>query len=210
MNPNRPQGTGAVHLFDVNGARIGKLAGLGSDHGNQFGHSVAVSGEYIVVASVAQPDNDDAGSVQVFRKYANGATPYVLLAFGGKAGDRFGLSLDDSGLWFGSPVAIDGGLIVAGRHRRRPAWPGPGRGLCLWPDRPGVNTSGSQVWNFGDLYSDNTVTTSDGDTTVTILGGAVPTPAGFYQIVVNSTPSACGGRGEGQGMCFRGHLRPGR
>ena len=193
--PQPTQGTGAVHLFDVNGARIGKLAGLGSDHGNQFGHSVAVSGEYIVVASVAQPDNDDAGSVQVFRKYANGATPYVLLASGGKAGDRFGLSLDDSGLWFGSPVAIDGGLIVAGATGDDQRGLDQGAAYVFGRiDR--VNTSASQVWNFGDLYSDNTVTTSDGDTTVTILGGAVPTPAGFYQIVVNSTPSACGGTGE--------------
>jgi hypothetical protein len=194
------QGTGAVHLFDVNGARTGKLAGLGSDHGNQFGHSVAVSGEYIVVSSVVQPDNDDAGSVQVFRKSANGATPCVLLASGGKAGDRFGLSYDNTGAWFGNPVAIDGGLIVAGATGDDQRGVDQGAAYVFGRiDR--VNTSGTQVWEFGDLYSDNTVTTSDGDTTVTILGGAVPTPTGFYQIVVNSTPSACGGTGGRVRQC---------
>ena len=51
------------------------------------------------------------------------------------------------------------------------------------------------MWDFGDPYSDNTVTTSDGDTEVKIPGDAVPTVTGHYQIVVSSTPSACGSSG---------------
>ena len=193
--PQTTEGPGAVHVFDINGAQTGKLEGLGADPGNRFGYSVAVSGDYIVVSSGSQSDNDNAGSVQVFRGSDCDGTPCVLLASDGKAGDLFGLPLDGTGAeWSGSPIAIDGGLMVVGAAGDDQQ--GANRGAAYvfgWIDR--VDTSGSQVWDFGDPYSDNTVTTSDGDTEVKIPGDAVPTVTGHYQIVVSSTPSACGSSG---------------
>ena len=113
--PQATGGPGAVHVFDINGAQTEKLQGLGADPGNRFGYSVAVSGEYIVVSSGSQSDNDNAGSVQVFRGSDCDGTPCVLLASDGEAGDLFGLPLDGTGAeWSGSPIAIDGGLMVVG------------------------------------------------------------------------------------------------
>ena len=193
--PQTTEGPGAVYVFAVNVAQTEKLQGLGADPGNRFGYSVAVSGEYIVVSSGSQSDNDNAGSVQVFRGSDCDGTPCVLLASDGKAGDLFGLPLDGTGAeWSGSPIAIDRGLMVVGAAGDDQQ--GANRGAAYvfgWIDR--VDTSGSQVWDFGDPYSDNTVTTSDGDTEVKIPGDAVPTVTGHYQIVVSSTPSACGSSG---------------
>ena len=86
-----------------------KLATFGGSAGDDFGTSVAVQGETVVVGATGDDDNGGgSGSAYVFAKPANGvwatATETAkLTAFDGAAGDRFGNS-----------VAVDGDTLVVG------------------------------------------------------------------------------------------------
>ncbi len=85
-----------------------KLSGSGSS--DNFGRSVAIDGDTIVVG--ASGDDSDKGSAFVFIKPANGwanspgTEVAKLTAYSGKVKDRFGRS-----------VAIDGDTIVVGAHQ---------------------------------------------------------------------------------------------
>ena len=111
-------GPGAAYVFTGSGSswnQTDELSGLGADLGDEFGYSVAVSGEYIAVARRKQPDNENTGSVEVFQKSDTAATPYVLLASDGEADDRYGQAfIDNAGIYDGRPIAMDGDLLVVG------------------------------------------------------------------------------------------------
>ena len=176
-------GPGAAYVFTGSGSnwtQLTELSGLGVGLGEVFGYSVAVSGDYISVARRSQPDNGNAGSVQVFKKSANPGTPYVLVAAGQKASDRFGLALDSANFdWHGSPIAMDGNLLLIG---------------ATGDDQRGSDFGAAYLFTTPTLvggsagvaspYVDTTVTSPDGDTKVTIPGGAVPTETGYFQPVV--------------------------
>ena len=179
-------GPGAAYVFTGSGSswkQTAELSGLGADLGDEFGYSVAVSGDYIAVARRSQPDNDNAGSVEVFQKSETAATPYVLLASDGGADDRFGQAfVDTQGIWDGRPIAMDGNLLVVGATF--------GAAYVFTPvTRPSV-VSG-EVYKLGSAYTDTTVTSRDGDTRVTIPGGAVPTATRYFQQVTRF--SGCSG-----------------
>ena len=176
-------GPGAAYVFTGSGSQwsqADKLAGLGPDTGDESGYSVAVSGDYIAVSRRSQPDNGNAGSVEVFRKAASSAVRYVLLAHDGDADDRFGLAFTDNrSIYDGRPIAMDGKLLVVG---------------AVGADERGTNMGAAYLFTTATLvggsatvaspFVDTTVTSPDGDTQVTISGGAVPTQTGHFQHVV--------------------------
>ena len=186
-------GPGAAYVFTGSGsswAQRTKLSGLGADLGVEFGYSVAVSGDYIAVARRSQPDNDNAGSVEVFQKSETAATPYVLLASDGGADDRFGQAFtDNAGIYDGRPIAMDGDLLVVGATGDDERGNNMGAAYLFSPvTRP--NVSGG-VYELGSAYTDTTVTSRDGDTRVTIPSGAVPTATRYFQQVTRF--SGCSG-----------------
>ena len=87
------------------------LTGLGTDQGDRFGASVAVSNGYVAVFRGNQADNDYAGSVQVFPTgWTTSTDPYVLVASDGMANDNFGASVAWGGfdLIVGAPWVSNG------------------------------------------------------------------------------------------------------
>ncbi len=102
--------SGSAYLFEKSGdnwfqkKKFLAPDGVALDH---FGHSVAVSGDTVVVGSPYDDDSlnlwNDRGSVYLFKKSGNSWIPKKLLASNGFAVDRFGYS-----------VAIDQTTIVIG------------------------------------------------------------------------------------------------
>ncbi|EGB09976.1 hypothetical protein AURANDRAFT_52803, partial [Aureococcus anophagefferens] len=100
--------SGSVYVFrTTNGGaswtQVAKLVASDAAADDEFGGSVAVSGDLVVVGA---DENDAAGSAYVFRTTNGGATwtqTAKLLASDAAAGDRFGYS-----------VAISGDLVVVG------------------------------------------------------------------------------------------------
>ncbi|MCH8823328.1 MAG: FG-GAP repeat protein [Planctomycetes bacterium] len=103
------QGTdaGAVHIFRHNGVSWQRVTLFASDSEffNNFGASVAISGEVVVVGAWGSDDNgSDSGAAYVFR--FNGSTwdeEIKLLASDGSPDDNFGFS-----------VGISGDLVIVG------------------------------------------------------------------------------------------------
>ena len=107
-------GTGSTYVFtepntgwaNSGGTETAKLTASDGAHSDQFGRSVAVDGDTIVVgAHQNDDDGTDSGSIYVFIKPTNGwedTTGTVkLTASDGKEGDRFGIALaldDDTAL----------------------------------------------------------------------------------------------------------------
>ena len=107
-------GTGSTYVFtepntgwaNSGGTETAKLTASDGAHSDQFGRSVAVDGDTIVVgAHQNDDDGSDSGSIYVFIKPTNGwedTTGTVkLTASDGKEGDRFGIALaldDDTAL----------------------------------------------------------------------------------------------------------------
>ena len=88
-------------------AQVAKLTSSEWGPDDQFGYSVAVDGDTVVVG--AHKDNDEgsnSGSAYVFTKTGDGWTTVKLTASDGAAGDEFGIS-----------VAVDGGTVVVGAHK---------------------------------------------------------------------------------------------
>ena len=89
-----------------------KLTASDGAHTDQFGRSVAVDGDTIVVgAHQNDDDGTDSGSIYVFIKPTNGwedsAGTVKLTASNGKEGDRFGIAL-----------ALDGGTALVAAPRK--------------------------------------------------------------------------------------------
>ena len=96
--------SGSAHLFDVStGQELFKLTASDAASGDQFGTSVALSGNVAIVG--ARKDDDggkDSGSAYLF-DVATGQELIKLTASDAAAGDRFGIS-----------VAISGNTALAG------------------------------------------------------------------------------------------------
>ena len=98
--------TGSAYVFtrpdngwtNSAGTETAKLTASDAAHTDQFGRSVAVYGDTIVVgAHQNDDDGTDSGSIYVFIKPTNGWTDITgtvkLTASNGEAGDRFGIAL---------------------------------------------------------------------------------------------------------------------
>ena len=102
--------SGSVYVFEPDGAGGWTETKLTASDGaavDQFGWSVAVSGDRIVVGAIQDDDlGDDSGSVYVFEPDgAGGWTETKLTASDGAAVDRFGIS-----------AAVSGDRIVVGAY----------------------------------------------------------------------------------------------
>lgn len=105
-------GTGAAYVFERQGTgwiQTAKLAPNDSSSGDNFGQTVAVSGDWIAVGA---PFDDDTGSnsggVYVFTRNGTSWTQNIRLS-------PFGLNQGDE---FGSALAIENETIVAGSYLR--------------------------------------------------------------------------------------------
>ena len=109
---------GSAYVFTkVSGVwrQLAKLTASDGDTSDEFGYSVAVDGDTIVVGAHLDDHtdgdiDDDEGAAYVFTKPANGWADMTqtakLTAFGAAAGDEFGIS-----------VAVDGDTILVGAHQ---------------------------------------------------------------------------------------------
>ena len=99
-------GTGSTYVFtepntgwaNSGGTETAKLTASDGAHSDQFGRSVAVAGDTIVVgAHQNDDDGEDSGSIYVFIKPTNGWTDTTgtvkLTASNAATGDRFGIAL---------------------------------------------------------------------------------------------------------------------
>ena len=108
--------SGSAYVFTKNSGGWSQAAKLTADDGaanDEFGYSVAVDGDTIVVGAHqndADTDDNDEGAAYVFTKPASGWADITqtakLTAFGAAAGDEFGIS-----------VAVDGNTILVGAHQ---------------------------------------------------------------------------------------------
>ena len=110
-----------------------KLTAADAAKGDEFGISVAIDGDTIVVGSRFDDDGGyNSGSTYVFRTTDGGATygqVAKLTAADGVAGDRFGQSL-----------AMDGGTIVVGAMRDEDAGNRTGSVYVFSPETPALES----------------------------------------------------------------------
>ena len=99
--------SGSAYIFNVTtGAELHKLTASDGAAGDNFGYSVAISGNYAIVGAYADDDNGtDSGSAYIFN-VTTGAQLHHLLASDGAASDRFGYS-----------VAISGNYAIVGAYK---------------------------------------------------------------------------------------------
>ena len=96
--------TGYEYLLQ---AQVAKLASSEWGPDDQFGYSVAVDGDTVVVGAHKDDDKgSNSGSAYVFTKTGDGWTTAKLIASDGAADDGFGIS-----------VAVDGDTVVVGAHK---------------------------------------------------------------------------------------------
>ena len=117
---NTIDNAGSAYVFTkVSGVwrQLAKLTASDGDTSDEFGYSVAVDGDTIVVGAHLDDHtdgdgdtDDDEGAAYVFTKPANGWADMTqtakLTAFGAAASDEFGIS-----------VAVDGDTILVGAHQ---------------------------------------------------------------------------------------------
>ena len=111
---------GSAYVFTkVSGvwSQVAKLTASDGDTSDEFGYSVAVSGETVVVGAHLDDHtdgdgdtDDDEGAAYVFTKpftgWADMTQTAKLTAFGAEASDEFGIS-----------VAVDGNTVLVGAHQ---------------------------------------------------------------------------------------------
>ncbi len=111
---------GSAYVFTkVSGVwgQLAKLTASDGDTSDEFGYSIAVDGDTIVVGAHLDDHtdgdgdtDDDEGAAYVFTKPANGWADMTqtakLTAFGAAANDEFGIS-----------VAVDGNTVLVGAHQ---------------------------------------------------------------------------------------------
>ena len=111
---------GSAYVFTkVSGVwrQLAKITATDGDTSDEFGYSVAVDGDTIVVGAHLDDHtdgdgdtDDDEGAAYVFTKPANGWADMTqtakLTAFGAAANDEFGIS-----------VAVDGNTVLVGAHQ---------------------------------------------------------------------------------------------
>jgi hypothetical protein len=108
--------TGAAYVFERDGGgahawgQVAKLIAGGVAFGAELGHSVAISGDRVVIGAWRDHAGSSlAGSAYVFERNLGGANAW---GEAGKLTASDGQSLD----WFGSSVAVDGDTTVVGAH----------------------------------------------------------------------------------------------
>jgi hypothetical protein len=147
---------GAAYVFDrnVNGAdawgQVTKLAASDGADDDEFGYSVAISGDTVVVST---PDEDgagtDRGAAYVYTRNTGGAD-----AWGEAAKLTASDAADDD--WFGYSIAISGDAVVVGAPGEDGL--GTARGAAYVFER---NTGGADAW--GQVAKLTASDTEDGD-----------------------------------------------
>jgi hypothetical protein len=129
--------TGAAYVFvepSTGWANMTQTATLtASDNASQFGASVAISGDTIVVGAprTAMGDYPQVGAVYVYVKPAGGWTSMTETA------KLTGYHVDGGGDdWIGTTVAIDGNTIVAGAPNVYPDFHALGEGEVFVYEKP--------------------------------------------------------------------------
>ncbi|MDJ0760551.1 MAG: FG-GAP repeat protein [Woeseiaceae bacterium] len=107
-NDDSGNDSGAAYLFERSGSewiQTAKLEAWDGDEGDEFGRSVALSGDTAILAAPMDDDNgEDSGSVYVFTRSGHVWTQQAkLTAPDGAKGDLFGIS-----------VAFDGDTLLIG------------------------------------------------------------------------------------------------
>jgi hypothetical protein len=99
--------SGSAYIFNVStGAQLHKLIASDGAAGDNFGRSVAISGNYAIVGAYTDDDKgSNSGSVYIYN-VTTGAELHKLVAEDGAAGDYFGYS-----------VAIDGNYAIVGAYQ---------------------------------------------------------------------------------------------
>ncbi|MEM6749731.1 MAG: dockerin type I domain-containing protein [Planctomycetota bacterium] len=138
--------SGSAYLFDAStGGLITKLIAPDGAAGDQFGHSVALSGTTVLVGSRLDDDNGmDAGSAYLFDT-ATGGLISKITAPDGAAHDEFGhsVAMNGTSALVGSRLDDDNGLLSSGSAY--------------------LFTQGSQVVIPGDANADGAVDLLDFD-----------------------------------------------
>lgn len=96
------QGYGAAYVFEKSGStwyHVATLTPSDSSHGDRFGESIAISGDYVIVGAPTSPSVGGAGAAYIFEKPITGwATTNLenakLTAWDAQATDYFGTSVD--------------------------------------------------------------------------------------------------------------------
>ncbi|WP_417383300.1 Calx-beta domain-containing protein [Gimesia sp.] len=124
--------------FDDTWEYVATLTAFDAAAGDQFGSSVAIDGDTIVIGAYADDDlGDESGSVYVFRQNgSNWDFEQKLTASDGNAGDQFG-----------GAVTIDNNTIIVGSTFHELDGPGniPDSGAAYAFTRSGTNWSESQM-----------------------------------------------------------------
>merc|ERR1719181_1411772 len=97
-------------MTNASWTQVAKLVASDAATNDEFGRSVAISGDLVVVGAVADDDDDsDPGSAYVFRT-TNGGASWTQVAK---------LVASDAAEWdaFGISVAVSGDLVVVGAYR---------------------------------------------------------------------------------------------
>jgi len=104
---DRGGASGSVYLFDVTtGAQLAKLVASDGAAGDEFGRSVAISGNTAIVGAYGDDDHgSNSGSAYLF-DVATGTQLAKLIASDGAGGD-----------FFGSSVSISGSTAIVGARR---------------------------------------------------------------------------------------------
>jgi hypothetical protein len=118
------EGTGgSAYVFNRTGTNTWdsgtKIVASDAQTGDQFGHSVAISGDYAVVGAYAEDDGgSDAGAAYIFRRTGTNTwdSGKKIVASDAAANDNFGQSVAISGDYavVGAPRKGSGALINAG------------------------------------------------------------------------------------------------
>ena len=89
--------------------------------GDEFGQSVAIDGDTVVVGSYKDDTTNgtDAGSAYIFTRPGNGWADWDTLDTNGKAALTAKLTASDGAMnaWFGHSVAVDGDTVIVGAPR---------------------------------------------------------------------------------------------
>lgn len=178
--------SGSAYIFRRTGTNSWdsgeKILAPDADSSDEFGSSVAISGDYAVVGA---PGNDDAGL------YSNSGCAYVFHRTGTNSWDSgekllaFDAAADDK---FGTAVAISGDYVVVGAHRNDCA--GSNSGSAYVFRRTGTNS-----WDSGTK-----LIPSDGDVD-DYFGGAVAISGDYAVVGAHRNDDA--GSNSGSAYVFR-------
>ena len=130
---NDPSNSGAVYVYNLNGTRKTVIKASDASSADNFGYSVAVGNNKIVVGSRLDDDPSNSGSVYVYD--LDGTNEVKITASDGAAGDQFGFS-----------VAVGSNKIVVGAYG---------------DDDNGSNSGSAYIYNL-DGTGEVKITASDG------------------------------------------------